>query len=113
MIFFYQKLKHFILWIVLILFWVSNGRSSLYLIERSSRDYEFELSVTLYFKFKNNEIRYLEVDIDTQHTVDISGYDAIYAYLQNRIKERLTTQLGVLSYELTNESILLYRMMAI
>jgi len=76
-------------------------------------DYEFELSVTLYFKFKNNEIRYLEVDIDTQHTVDISGYDAIYAYLQNRIKERLTTQLGVLSYELTNESILLYRMMAI
>jgi hypothetical protein len=73
-------------------------------------NYEFELGITLYFKFKNNEIRYLEVDLKTLDTVDISGYEAIYEYLHNRIKERLTTQLGVFSDDLTNESVLLYKM---
>lgn len=76
-------------------------------------DYEFELIITLYFKFRNNEIRYLEVDLDTQDTVDISGYEAIYEYLHNRIKERLTTQLGIFSDDLTNESVLLYKMATI
>lgn len=76
-------------------------------------DYEFELSVTLYFKFKNNEIRYLEVDIDTHHTVDISGYEAIYDYIHNRIKILLTSNLGINPEELTNQSVLLYKMVSI
>lgn len=76
-------------------------------------DYEFDLSITLYFSFKNNDIRYLEIDLDTQETLDITGYEAIYEHIRNRIKMLLTSNLGINSEELTNQSVLLYKMVSI
>lgn len=74
---------------------------------------DLNLSVTLYFQFKTDVLRYLEIDHSTQNNVDILGYEAIYDHISNRIKTFLTSNLGVSSTEITNESILLYRMMAI
>lgn len=78
-----------------------------------SYDYELSLSITLYFKFKTEEIRYLEVDLETNDTIDVSGYEAIYEYILNRIKTLLTTTLDVSSEYLNNQSVLLYKMLAI
>lgn len=74
---------------------------------------DLNLSVTLYFQFKTDVLRYLEIDHHTHEKVDILGYDAIYDYISNRIKTFITSNLGVSQEEITNESILLYRMMAI
>lgn len=74
---------------------------------------DLNLSVTLYFQFKTDVLRYLEIDHHTHEKVDIFGYDAIYDYISNRIKTFITSNLGVSQEEITNESILLYRMMAI
>jgi hypothetical protein len=82
-----------------------------------SINFEYEqdlnLSVTLYFQFKTDVLRYLEIDHYTHKKVDILGYEAIYDYISNRIKKFITSNLGVSQEEITNESILLYRMMAI
>jgi hypothetical protein len=74
---------------------------------------DLNLSVTLYFQFKTDVLRYLEIDHHTHEKVDILGYEAIYNYISNRIKTFITANLGVSQEEITNESILLYRMMAI
>jgi len=76
-------------------------------------DYELDLRTTLYFKFKNNEIRYIELDLGFNETIDVSGYEAIYAYLHNRIKELIVSKLGITAEDITNQSILLYKMLSI
>jgi hypothetical protein len=76
-------------------------------------DYELDLRTTIYFKFKNNEIRYVELDLGFNETIDVSGYEAIYAYLHNRIKELIVSKLGITAEDITNRSMLLYKMLSI
>lgn len=78
-------------------------------------DYEGELNlnIKLYFNYSINMIRYLEIDYETNKVVDVSGYEDIYDLIFNRIKTLITSKLGVTADELTNQSLLLYKMMQI
>lgn len=78
-------------------------------------DYEGELNlnIKLYFNYTINMIRYLEIDYETSKVVDISGYEEIYELVFNRIRALFTSKLGVTADELTNQSVLLYKMMQI
>lgn len=74
---------------------------------------EFNLNIKLYFNYNINMIRYIEVDYETNAVVDISGYEEIYELIFNRIKTLMTSRLGVTADEISNESVLLYKMMQI
>lgn len=72
-----------------------------------------DVNIKLYFNYKSNIIRYIEIDYKTNDKIDISGYEEIYEYLFNRIKTRLTSGLGVPVDEISNRSVLLYKMINI
>lgn len=87
-------------------------RDNLYSILFNYSDDIF-LTQGLFFSLTSSVIGYMEVDYNTQESVTLDGYEAIYNHLFERIKNVLTKRLGIPAAELTDQSLLLYKMMLI
>jgi hypothetical protein len=70
-------------------------------------------TIGLYFSLTNPDIGYMEVNHHTQDLVSLSGYENIYNHLFEKVKSRFTKRLNIPSSELTDHSLLLYKMMSI
>jgi len=76
-------------------------------------DSSIQLENKLMFSYQENKLTYISFDYESGDTVTIVGYEAIYDYIFQTIKDRLLAKLDIHADEFCNESVLLYRMLSI
>lgn len=67
----------------------------------------------LIFGYQENKLTYINYNYDSYDQVTIVGYEAIYDYIFQNIKNRLISKLDIPVDEFCNESVVLYRMLSI